>query len=272
MKYPYPWIFFFLLSLPACGPSENPFDDAEILTHYLGHWKRLNVHENDVTEVVILQKSPTQVSIQLLGECVEDRCAWGTQYLPAGAFAAGPVTLLWLGKELEIRQTLSLTEYGKLQIISEEDYLLDSLDRVRTYLFTQYDTQTLYQKISRQEAVLASLSRTQLPASPGGTNHFTPGTVVLYQTTTGRYGKMQVRGNDAILTLRWHCWNEDGSTFAAGDYLETQRGAYFEMDQGQQVINSPVCIADFLLEEPRPGERVLLPQCGASFVVYHQER
>ncbi|MDW3649114.1 MAG: hypothetical protein R8P61_18740 [Bacteroidia bacterium] len=258
-----------LLLLMSCEAPEEPFKEVDILAEFVGHWERLNVFDGEIDQLIILEKEGGDVSIQLWGNCLPDKCEWGSRLFKAYELEAGPLEMLWLGEGLKIKQTLTLLSSGKMEIIFEEDHEDDRLDTVKSFLFSRNNRIKLFDRIERKEALRAKLSREKIPATPNQENLLLPNSILLYQTTAGRYGKLQIRGNSSILTLRWKSWNEDGSIFREADYMETMPNAYFEMNQGKEEELDADCRLDFLLEESESGARFLNPQCGASFVLYH---
>lgn len=262
------FLSLFLL-LMACKAPEDPFEEVDILAEFVGHWERLNVFDGEIDQLIILEKAGGNVSVQLWGNCLPDKCEWGSRLFKAYELEAGPLEMLWVGERVRIKQTLSLLSSGKLEIVSEEDHEDDRLDTLKSFLFSRNNRIKLFDRIERKEALRAKLSREKISATPDKENLLLPNSIVLYQTTAGRYGKLQIRGNSSILTLRWKSWNEDGSIYREQDYMETSANAFFEMNEGTEGELDADCQLDFMLEEDESGARFLSPQCGASFVLYH---
>lgn len=251
----------------ACKAVENPFEDVDILAEFVGHWDRLNVFGGEIEKVIILKKSPGIISVELLGNDPERE--WGIRFFRQYELAAGPLEMEFYIGETEIQQQLSLLASGKMEIVSVEKDKNKLLDTVKTYLFTQNRRIKLFDRIERHEVIREKLSREKLFATPGKENVLLPNSILFYQTTEGRYGKLQIRGNADILTLRWKTWKEDGSLFSEADYMETKANAYYEMNRGKKSVLDADCLSDFLLEEDESASRFLTPQCGASFALYH---
>ena len=261
------WIF-----IGCNGENDDPIstrDDG--LQQYVGFWKNSHPLGGEIEEIIILKKSKTIVLVELRGGCVPDPCEWGGHLLSRKLFEKGVLILDWNFQDVSIHQEFSRTASGKLELTSWEDHVDDRRDTMRTFGFLRDESKPLFEQIPPQEAFRASFSKSSINGSSGDANQLNPGTIILYQTTAGRYGKLQIRGNDAIITMRWECWNADGSRFAKSDYMETKAGGYYDMNLGQELTETTDCMSDFMIEESDSGERWLRPQCGAAFVIYHVE-
>lgn len=255
--------------LISCEKPENPFSQVDVLAEFVGHWDLLNSNSPELEQLIILKKESGRVSIQLWGECLPDRCEWGIRTFHQAELEEGPLTMYWTGEDVKIVQVLTLLESGKLEIRSTEDHVNDDWDTEKVYLFTKNEKLKLFDQVSLREALRISLSREKLNGSQGEENQLLPNSIILYQTTAGRFGKMQIRGNADILTFRWKSWEEDGSIYREVDYMETRSNAFYDLNIGREIAETDDCISDFLLEETEPNKRWISPQCGAVFVLYH---
>ena len=252
--------------------DDDPFSARnDGLQQYIGFWKNSNPAAGEIQEIIILKKSKTRVSVELIEGCVPVPCKWGNQYLNRKLFENGLLQLDWKFGEVLIHQEFNRSTSGKLELRSWEDYPEDNKDTLRKFGFLRIENKPLFEQIPVSEVLRASLAKTKINGSPGDANQLNAGTILLYQTTSGRYGKLQIRGNDVIITLRWESWNPDGSRFGKSDYMETKAGGFYDMNLGKEVVETTDCTSDFLIEVSDNGERWLSPQCGAAFVIYHLE-
>ena len=102
-------------------------------------------------------------------------------------------------------------------------------------------------------------------------NELTPGTILVFQTNEGRWGKMQVRANSEIFTFRWKTWNTDGSLHAQSDYLKARHGRFYDLNLGRELETPGHCDGDFMWMQLSLNERNIAPNCKAAFGLYHLE-
>ena len=257
------------LLISGCQKSKLSSFPEAFNSNLIGHWENFNIHLDELTRIIILRPKTGQISVQLWDICGNEFCIRDQQVINEAAIKQGKIQLEWSTSDFQMYQTLSLTETGKLEVITQRDYANNELDFEKIDYFSKEKTKTLFQQIQIEEVLAARLSKRRINGSPSGLNQLPPGTILLYQTTAHHYGKMQIRGNGTILTFRWQTWAENGDILAGEDYTATNSNKYYEMNQGMEVRTTQDCSFDFLIEEPTPEERWLSPQCGASFVIYH---
>lgn len=260
------------LGLSACMVPEEPFSSVDdIPAQFIGHWKNVSEQDESLNEVIILKQADQQMSIQLWGDCFDGKCVWGTKLIDRAELINGPVSLSWQGDGITIEQEMQMLPNNRLQIVSQIEETNSNLIETETHTFFQTQSKTLFEQVERKEVFRTDLRKTRIPASPSGENLLKAGSILLFESRNGNYGKIQIRGNDAILTMRWKNWRSDGSIMTESDYLETRPGFQYDMEQGREVDILEQCIGDFLMAEPNANERWLEPSCGATFVVYHVE-
>lgn len=260
------WLYLLLL---GCRKGELPQPPTNNARSFFGHWENVNSHVEEYLRLVILHPEEGQVSIQIWDDCGRKLCEKSKQIIKESAIEKGKIQFEWSLPNTIVQQEISITETGKLELLTRKKYLDTALEAETVDYFAKEKLETLFQQIQIEEVLTAKLSRFKINGSSNSLNQLNPGTVLLYQTTEGHFGKMQIRGNAAVLTLRWHTWKEDGSFLAGEDYMATRPNGVYEMNQGVEVSSTEICSFDFLMEEPSVGQRWLSPQCGASFLVYH---
>ncbi len=96
------------------------------------------------------------------------------------------------------------------------------------------------------------------------------GTIVLYQTTEGRYGKFKILARySSSIKIWWETFNDDGSTYSAGtDFLITETGdaSLTDLDNGlgEYFVDAPGD-KEFYLDE---GDFISASSSWKSLVVY----
>lgn len=91
------------------------------------------------------------------------------------------------------------------------------------------------------------------------------GTILLYQTNVGRFGKAVVARQDEDIFLRWTTYERDGQIASQGIRLEL-RGPYTcDLDTG--TVSPPAADADFHWNLFTHATRALVPRNGARFTI-----
>jgi hypothetical protein len=119
--------------------------------------------------------------------------------------------------------------------------------------------------LSPEEIAAIPLSTSQIDGSDA-TNDLPDGTIVVYLTNEGRYGKLQVITWGYNLTIKWVTYDFDYSIYSSGDSLEISGTWSCDLDAGLEVTSSPE--RDFFWEQVSGTERYLTPQNGAEFALY----
>ena len=109
-------------------------------------------------------------------------------------------------------------------------------------------TDQAFEAISFASIKSAPLAANQIMASDDSTNLVPVGTMLVYQTNQGRYGKMRIvsmghyaDGNN--LTVKWKTYSSDGSVYSAGDSLVIDGTWFGDLDSGVMTNNSS--LSDF---------------------------
>lgn len=118
--------------------------------------------------------------------------------------------------------------------------------------------------ISFAEIKSASFSSDRINGSDNESNQILTGTIVLYRTNEGRYGKLLIKTYGYNLTLRWKTFNPDGSTYSEGDDLVIRGTWLCDLDLGKESRAS----SDFWWRQVTAVERYLVPKNGAKFAIY----
>ncbi len=130
-------------------------------------------------------------------------------------------------------------------------------------LATTFSGAASFENIGYADIATATLSADRIDGSDGVTNQLTTGTIVLYQTTEGRYGKFQVLEYGKDLRIEWITFRPNETVHSRGEL--TVRGTFdCDLDAGRESSAS----ADFFWQMATATERYLVPQNGATFAVY----
>jgi hypothetical protein len=100
----------------------------------------------------------------------------------------------------------------------------------------------------------------------GGTSALAPGTLVVYRTSEGRYGKLEVVEPGYDLTIRFATYEPSGAIRASSDRLVVLGTFLVDLDSGAIVSES----ADFQWSQRTETVRTLDPLNGAVFGIWMQ--
>jgi hypothetical protein len=119
--------------------------------------------------------------------------------------------------------------------------------------------------ITPEEIESISLSGAQIDGSDSS-NELPDGTIVVYQTSSGRYGKFQVITWGYSITIKWVTYDLDYSVYSSGGSLTITGTWSCDLDEGVEEVNTST--RDFFWEQVTGTERYLSPQNGAQFSLY----
>lgn len=109
-----------------------------------------------------------------------------------------------------------------------------------------------------------NLTPAAINGSANSNNQLLPGRILVYQTSDGRSGKLQVVEYGYNLKIRWITYNFDGSIYSSGENLVI-RGTYScDLDLGKESGAK----TDFWWAINNDVERFLTPQNNAVFSLY----
>gem|GEM_PF-2528686 len=127
-----------------------------------------------------------------------------------------------------------------------------------------------FDEISLEQIKSTSLSSDKINGSLSELNRIPDGTILVYKTNEGRYGKLQIRDYGYNLTLRWKTYNSDGSVHSSGSSLVI-RGTYLcDLDLGEEIDlkEESGVPSDFRWAQDTPEERYLITMNGAEFGIF----
>jgi hypothetical protein len=113
----------------------------------------------------------------------------------------------------------------------------------------------------------ASLSLDVINAGDGEDNQIIPGTILLYMTNEGRYGKLYVLECGDIIKFRWMTFTVDGAICSQGEKLSVTANSYCDLDTGSVLGTS----RDFQYQQTNETERRLVSQEGAKYALYNPD-
>lgn len=184
------------------------------------------------------------------------------------------------GQKLLIKGTWDYDmDYGTESTNSESspDFWWEQVDEVTRYivpqngsLFTLY-TRVLptknFDDITVDDIKQRNLTPDKIDGSDNKSSKIFAGTILIYQTDEGRYGKMKVLNYGYNLSIQWVTYNTNGSIFRAGDDLLIKGTWTYDMDYGTESKNSKSS-PDFWWEQVDETIRFLVPQSNARFSVF----
>lgn len=261
-------LFIFLLvlgSLLACEKSSLSTNNSTSLETFAGRWENTAAQANGLTRLTITQKIPGQISVQLWRSCGPDNCNLGNYSSSINDLEDGILLLPLTWNDIPIEVELSLTESGRLEAKTTSS----TAANFQTQRFTRTETNSFFQQIDIADARSVNLSPLRINGSNSELNFLRPGTIIVYQSNEGRYGKIQIRGNDDILTMRWNTWDTDGVTYQGDDFLSLKGNTYYDIDLGKEDLGEAKSLSDFLWIDKGKSERWLEPVNEAKMAVYH---
>ncbi|MGD9931504.1 MAG: FISUMP domain-containing protein [Mangrovibacterium sp.] len=108
------------------------------------------------------------------------------------------------------------------------------------------------------------LSSERINGSNNTENQLLPGTILVYQTSEGRPGKMQIQQYGYDMKIRWITYTNTGEVHNSGENL-TIRGFWScDLDTGKETTKG----SDFWWEQITVEERYLTPMNNAMFALY----
>ncbi len=127
----------------------------------------------------------------------------------------------------------------------------------------------VYSAIGLEEIQAAPLGTAVLDGSDNVYNEIPAGTVVVYQTNEGRYGKFVTQAVDASLLISWTTYDTDGSVFSSGTDLNISGTFHADLDAGTQTTNNGT--EDFWWEAVDGIDRFVVPTLGATYAIFSCE-
>ncbi len=125
-----------------------------------------------------------------------------------------------------------------------------------------------FDAISLTEIKSADLSRDKINASNNETNQIPDGTILVYETSEGRFGKLRITNYGPNLTLKWRNFNPDGSVESDGENLVIKGTWFCDLDLGEE--GAPSTSDDFHWELVTDVERYFAPRNGARFAIFKE--
>lgn len=267
MKSPLPLIILAMtLCLSSCIEGDLSPGNGIAVESFAGKWDNINAQTNSLSRVTITQKIPGQVSVQLWRACGQDHCNLGNYTSTINDLQDGKISLSLNWNDQPLALGLSLYEGGKLLLSAEEE---EGQQIFEDQFFSRPASSSFFQQINVNDARSVSLAKLRINGSNNELNFLRPGTILIYQTNEGRYGKIQIRGNDDILSLRWTTWEITGEIYQESDYLSFKGNAYYDMDVGQEDTGESKSLSDFLWIDKGKPQRWLEPINTALIAVYH---
>jgi uncharacterized repeat protein (TIGR02543 family) len=135
---------------------------------------------------------------------------------------------------------------------------------------TVYAKWITFDSITLADIQAVTLSNTDIDGSDAN-NQIPAGTIVVYKTKNGRYGKFLVDTWGHDLVLNWVTYNlaNDGTVFSSGSNLTILGTWDADLDNGVEINGGTDAInGDFFWWIHSSTERAIEPEHGAMFAVY----
>ena len=120
-----------------------------------------------------------------------------------------------------------------------------------------------FEAIRLTEIKSASLSSVRIDGSNNTSNKIPDGTIILYKTNEGRYGKLLIKKYGRSLRMKWTTYNSQGRVHRRGNDLVVRSSYSCDLDAGKESRAS----GDFWWHHITSVERFFTPQNGAQFAV-----
>jgi hypothetical protein len=131
-----------------------------------------------------------------------------------------------------------------------------------------------FDSITLADIQATTLSSANIDGNNDNTNMIPTGTIVVYKTNEGRYGKFLVASYGYDLVINWVTYNlaNDGSIYSQGTNLTIHGTFSADLDLG--VETAVPADEDFFWEiidasAPSPKQAQIVPENGATFAVYN---
>lgn len=121
-----------------------------------------------------------------------------------------------------------------------------------------------FSRITYSDIASAPLTANIINGSNSVFNHIPKGQILLYQTKSGRLGKMQIVQYGYVIRIRWVTYQDASTVISQGSKLDIDGTFQCNLDVGSQVsING-----DFFWNQLTSVFRTLEPRNGATFALY----
>jgi hypothetical protein len=119
--------------------------------------------------------------------------------------------------------------------------------------------------LDQVKRLVAGKAAAKIDGSDGRTNQVPAGTVLVYRTKMGRYGKCKVVKYGYNLELKWLTYDGNGKVFSKGNKLVVRGTFSCDLDGGKEARGGG---GDFWWEQVSRQKRFLVPRGRAVVVVY----
>jgi len=136
-----------------------------------------------------------------------------------------------------------------------------------TILFVSGSFAGTFENITLADIKSATLDSQNLNGSNDQNNQLPVGTILLYKTNEGRYGKLEILSYGYDLSVKWITYDLNGSIFSQGGNLLVKGTWSYDLDYG---LESGVSQSseDFWWEQVDSVVRYLVPKNGAKYGIF----
>ncbi len=130
-----------------------------------------------------------------------------------------------------------------------------------------YAQDPFFDAITRDVVMRMALTADSINGSDNASNLIPKGSIVVYLTKEGRYGKFKVLRYGYILWLRIITYAADGSVHFFADSVSIDGTCFCDLDSTKQCNSGPR--SDFKWDIRTDTDRAIEPRNGAKYAVYH---
>ena len=121
--------------------------------------------------------------------------------------------------------------------------------------------------LNRTAIAAMTMSTSSINGSANSLNRLAPGSIIVYRTNAGLYGKMMVMQYGFNLKLKWVTYRVSGAVYSSGSSLVIRGTWCGNLDNGTETSYSNTG-SDFFWEQVSSVTRYLVPRNGAVYAVY----
>jgi len=165
--------------------------------------------------------------------------------------------------EINSGVSMFLPGTGNFQVTHEPDNITDLMCWV-----LKYGSCLSYNDITRDDISNPQLGSDNIDGSDNPDNELLPGSVVIYRTNEGRFGKFEVQIYGYDLVINWETYNADGTVFTSGQGLTIRGTWHCDLDLGVESPAGDYQDSDFHWVQHNSIDRELVPENDALFAAF----
>ena len=265
------WKFAFMVSLVlalgSCEKADNLRPRIDWHT-YTGKWKNVNASANDISRIILTRREIGRITMQVWGRCGTEVCQTGLFSFTEAELKEQtlPIQLQIDGEPVSL--SLGATESRKLELKA-----IDENSGFDTQFFSWEPTASFFEQVTATDVRSLEMTDTPINAGPDHPdNLLVSGTIMVFQTSDRKLGKIQVISNSHYLSIRWQTFAADGTPSPLVDYFPLYKTGYYDLDEGKEDESTDHLYSDFYWSLEDRTIRWLQPVNASTFAAYHLER